>query len=54
VQYGGGSDIVCPCHGATFSTADGSVLGGPAPTAIPEYRVLVQNGSLFVTVATIN
>jgi Rieske Fe-S protein len=54
VQYGGGSEIYCPCHGATFSTGDGSVLGGPAPYALPEYGVQILNGDLFVTQSTIN
>ena len=31
VQYSSGSSIRCPCHGATFSTSNGGVLGGPAP-----------------------
>jgi Rieske Fe-S protein len=55
VQYGGGSSIRCPCHGATFSTSNGSVLGGPAPRPLPEYGVQVDNnGNLFVTTAAIN
>lgn len=56
VQYGGsGSSIHCPCHGATFSTSNGSVLGGPAPRPLPEYGVHVDSsGNLFVTTAVIN
>jgi Rieske Fe-S protein len=55
VQYSSGSSIRCPCHGATFSTSNGSVLGGPAPRALPEYGVQVDgSGNLFVTTATIN
>ena len=54
VQYGGGSSIHCPCHGASFSLSNGSVLGGPAPRPLPEFGVLVQGGNLFVTTATIN
>jgi len=54
VQYGGGSSIYCPCHGATFSTSNGSVLGGPAPAALPEYGVQILNGNLFVTTSRIN
>ena len=55
VQYGGGSSIRCPCHGATFSTGDGSVLGGPAPRPLPEYGVQLDgSGNLFVTAAVIN
>ena len=55
VQYSGGSSIYCPCHGATFSTGNGGVLGGPAPVALPEFGVQVDaSGNLFVTTAAIN
>jgi Rieske Fe-S protein len=55
VQYSSGSSIRCPCHGATFSTNNGSVLGGPAPRALPEFGVQVDSsGNLFVTTATVN
>jgi Rieske Fe-S protein len=54
VQYGGGSSIRCPCHGASFSLSNGSVLGGPAPRPLPEFGVVVQNGDLFVTTSAIN
>jgi Rieske Fe-S protein len=55
VQYNSGSSIYCPCHGATFSTSNGSVLGGPAPRPLPEYGVQVDaGGNLFVTSAAIN
>ncbi len=55
VQYGGGSSIRCPCHGATFSAGNGSVLGGPAPRPLPEYGVQVDSsGNLFVSSAPVN
>lgn len=55
VGYSSGSSIRCPCHGATFSTSNGSVLGGPAPRPLPEFGVQVDaNGNLFVTTSTIN
>jgi Rieske Fe-S protein len=54
VQYDSGSPIYCPCHGATFSTNDGSVLSGPAPVALPEYGVQILEGNLYVTASTIN
>ena len=54
VQYSGGSPIYCPCHGATFSPNDGSVLGGPAPAALPEYGVQIVNGEVFVSKSPIN
>ena len=54
VSYGG-SSMRCPCHGATFSISDGSVLGGPAPIPLPEFGVQVDaGGDLFVTASPIN
>lgn len=43
-----GSQIYCPCHGGYFSAANGAVTGGPPPTPLAEYAVLVQNGDLYV------
>jgi Rieske Fe-S protein len=55
VQYSSGSSIRCPCHGATFSTSNGSVLGGPAPRPLPEYGVQTDgNGNVFVSLSTVN
>jgi len=54
VQYASGSPIYCPCHGATFSTSDGSVLGGPAPSPLPEFGVQIQGGNVYVTASAIN
>jgi Rieske Fe-S protein len=55
VQYSGASSIRCPCHSATFSTSNGSVLGGPAPKPLPEYGVQTDsNGNLFVSTTVIN
>lgn len=55
VGYAGGSSIQCPCHGATFSTSNGSVLTGPAPRPLPEYGLQIDsNGDLFVTTSVIN
>jgi Rieske Fe-S protein len=34
--------ITCPCHGSTYSALDGSVQGGPAPTALREIPVSVE------------
>jgi Rieske Fe-S protein len=54
VRFGGGSSLDCPCHGATFSTSDGAVLGGPAPRPLPEMGVLEQGGNLYVSQTRIN
>ena len=53
VQYSN-SQIYWPCHGGTFNPADGSVTGGPPPSRLPEYGVLVQNNNLYVSSQIIN
>jgi Rieske Fe-S protein len=40
--------IVCPCHGSTFSISDGSVQGGPAPSALPAVKVTVSGANVVV------
>ncbi len=34
-----GPVYLCPCHNSTFSMADGSRLGGPAPRGLYQFRV---------------
>jgi len=41
--------IDCPCHGAKFKITDGSVVTGPAPTALAAKNVTVANGKIFLT-----
>jgi Rieske Fe-S protein len=41
--------IQCPCHGATFSALDGSVTGGPAPTALPSVPLTVSGDTITLT-----
>jgi Rieske Fe-S protein len=53
VQYQS-SSIYCPCHGGTFNPNNGNVEGGPPPTPLPEYSVLIQNNNLYVGDTQIN
>ncbi len=41
--------IICPCHGSTFSTSDGSVLNGPATSPLPAKTVTRSGTTLTVT-----
>jgi Rieske Fe-S protein len=41
-----GGTINCACHGSKFSIEDGSVQGGPAPSALAEVDVTVKNGEI--------
>jgi nitrite reductase/ring-hydroxylating ferredoxin subunit len=41
--------ILCPCHGGQFSVADGSVVGGPPPKALPAAAVAVQGTNVVLT-----
>lgn len=43
----GQSGFECPCHGSQFA-ADGSVLRGPAPKALPWLAVSVRGGECVV------
>jgi nitrite reductase/ring-hydroxylating ferredoxin subunit len=43
-----GPAIVCPCHGSRFSGVDGSVIDGPASTALPSERISVQGQDIAV------
>lgn len=38
--------IDCPCHGSMFSIKDGSVVGGPAPSPLPEQQVTVTGSKI--------
>jgi Rieske Fe-S protein len=38
--------INCPCHGSAYSIDDGSVVGGPAPSPLPEEKLVVEAGSI--------
>lgn len=42
------STINCVCHGSRYSIEDGSVVGGPAPSPLPEKTVTVTGDTLTV------
>ena len=39
--------IQCPCHAGVFD-ADGRVVSGPPPRPLPEHRVSVVDGKIFI------
>jgi nitrite reductase/ring-hydroxylating ferredoxin subunit len=41
--------IDCPCHGSKFSIKDGSVVAGPAPSALPAAPVTVSGGQVMLS-----
>ncbi len=49
VKYGAASNqIVCDCHGSTFTTA-GTVTNGPAATNLKKYNVKVEGNLLTIS-----
>jgi nitrite reductase/ring-hydroxylating ferredoxin subunit len=43
-----GQEIDCPCHGSQFSTKDGSVLGGPAPSPLKSEPIQVKGDKIVL------
>ena len=43
--------IVCPCHDGRFSPANGTVVSGPPPTALPSVTVSVEGDQIFLVSA---
>ncbi|MDQ7904302.1 Rieske (2Fe-2S) protein [Phytohabitans sp. ZYX-F-186] len=44
-----GDQIICTCHGSAFSTSDGSVLGGPAPSPLAAQPITVEGDSIVLS-----
>ena len=42
------SAIICTCHGSEFSTANGSVVKGPATQALMQYDIFERDGAIFL------
>ena len=42
-----GSQLACPCHGATYDAANGDVTGGPAPSPLARITVVEAGGKLY-------
>ncbi|GAA0254792.1 hypothetical protein GCM10009539_44980 [Cryptosporangium japonicum] len=43
-----GGEIVCNCHQSHFSATDGSVVSGPAKTALPSKTVTVSGDAIYL------
>lgn len=41
-------EIVCNCHGSHYSITDGSVISGPAPSALPTEQLEVSGSDLVL------
>jgi nitrite reductase/ring-hydroxylating ferredoxin subunit len=42
----GEGELLCPCHASRYDLATGEVLGGPAPSPLPEVSVTVEGGDV--------
>ncbi len=52
-DFSGENQVVCPCHGSTFSLEDGTVLHGPATAPQPAYLTRVREGKVEVRPAQV-
>ncbi len=44
----GGTEFICPCHGATFSEDTGDCTGGPGQGPLQKYAVVKAGNDLYV------
>jgi thiosulfate dehydrogenase [quinone] large subunit len=42
-----GDQIVCPCHGGTYSPTTGEVTGGPPPAPLAPKKVTEHGGTIY-------
>ena len=47
VDYQGGTQIVCPCHGGLYNAATGAVEGGPPPQGLAPRKVIERGGAIY-------
>ncbi len=43
--------ILCPCHDGRFNPVNGAVISGPPPTPLPELKLVVEGGVVYVSEA---
>lgn len=41
--------ILCPCHDGRFNPVNGAVISGPPPTPLPELKLVVEGGAVYVS-----
>jgi Rieske Fe-S protein len=39
--------LICPCHGGTYSVTDGRVTGGPPPSPLARIKVALRGGKVY-------
>lgn len=42
-----GGEIACGCHGSRFDATTGEVVGGPAPSPLPEVSISVEGDQIL-------
>jgi thiosulfate dehydrogenase [quinone] large subunit len=47
VEYQGGTQLICPCHGGLYNAVTGAVEGGPPPSGLPSKKVIERGGSIY-------